>query len=109
MSEIWDNQYVRTGWQCPVCGKVNAPWMSQCTCDGHMGGVQYSDHTSPISITGHASYTARMCGTCDYADPVVYTSIPPKKRCRITGDYNNEGHICTVITEPKDPDARGAE
>ena len=22
------------GWQCPVCGKVNAPWMAQCTCDG---------------------------------------------------------------------------
>lgn len=22
-----------TGWQCPVCNKVHAPWISQCTCD----------------------------------------------------------------------------
>jgi len=23
---------VQQGWQCPVCGRVNAPWMAQCTC-----------------------------------------------------------------------------
>lgn len=22
------------GWVCPVCGKANAPWASQCTCEG---------------------------------------------------------------------------
>lgn len=24
------------GWQCPVCGKVNAPWVAQCPCDGKL-------------------------------------------------------------------------
>ena len=24
------------GWVCPVCGKVNAPWASQCTCNGKL-------------------------------------------------------------------------
>ena len=24
------------GWVCPVCGKVNAPWASQCTCKGEL-------------------------------------------------------------------------
>ena len=24
------------GWVCPVCGKVNAPWASQCTCKGKL-------------------------------------------------------------------------
>ena len=22
------------GWVCPICGKVNAPWLSQCPCAG---------------------------------------------------------------------------
>ena len=24
------------GWVCPVYGKVNAPWASQCTCKGKL-------------------------------------------------------------------------
>lgn len=24
------------GWVCPVCGKANAPWASQCTCKGKL-------------------------------------------------------------------------
>ena len=23
-----------TGWQCPVCSAVNAPWVMQCPCGG---------------------------------------------------------------------------
>lgn len=22
------------GWQCPVCGKILAPWLSECPCQG---------------------------------------------------------------------------
>ena len=25
---------IPTGWKCPVCGKVNAPWVQQCPCAG---------------------------------------------------------------------------
>lgn len=21
------------GWECPRCGRINAPWMNQCTCE----------------------------------------------------------------------------
>ena len=34
----WDYHSIQLGaqqgWQCPICGRVNAPWMAQCTCDG---------------------------------------------------------------------------
>ena len=25
--------YIPQGWQCPVCGKVNAPYVGQCLCN----------------------------------------------------------------------------
>lgn len=24
--------YPQQGWECPRCGKINAPWISQCNC-----------------------------------------------------------------------------
>ena len=23
---------IPTGWQCPLCGKIHAPWVSTCEC-----------------------------------------------------------------------------
>lgn len=28
----WNNPPAAQGWECPRCGRINAPWMSQCTC-----------------------------------------------------------------------------
>lgn len=25
-----------TGWVCPICGKVNAPWVPNCGCNGNV-------------------------------------------------------------------------
>lgn len=37
----WDEIYkyggYQTGWVCPICGKVNAPWMPCCSCNGKLG------------------------------------------------------------------------
>ena len=40
------------GWVCPVCGKVNAPWASQCTCNGKLQapyGPTYNTGTPSVS------------------------------------------------------------
>ena len=31
------SKIVARGWQCPVCGEVNAPFVTQCPCGGKVG------------------------------------------------------------------------
>ena len=42
------------GWVCPRCGRVNAPWVSQCSCDGN---IYIKINTQPISVPS-------ACATC---------------------------------------------
>ena len=51
------------GWVCPVCGKVNAPWASQCTCKGKLP-VFYE----PTCNTGTPSVS-----------PILDNSVTPKE------------------------------
>lgn len=30
------NTTASRGWQCPMCGKVHAPWVPDCRCDNHI-------------------------------------------------------------------------
>ena len=45
------------GWQCPVCGAVNAPWLSQCPCNGKVPthttttGTDYITYPYPYKDT----------------------------------------------------------
>lgn len=51
------------GWVCPVCGKVNAPWASQCTCKGKL--------PAPCEPT---------CNTGTPLDsPILANSVTPKE------------------------------
>ena len=52
VSEYPAPSYGQTGWICPKCGKVLAPWMSECDC--------YLKTTAPAgteSETGKAPFT----------------------------------------------------
>ena len=45
---------INYGWVCPRCGRVNAPWVSQCNCTG-----------SPfVKTSASSAYSASPCQTC---------------------------------------------
>lgn len=35
------------------------------------------------------------CGSCPYTDGLVYTSMPPKVKCTITGDFHEYSENCS--------------
>ena len=39
------DSYISQGWLCPRCGKINAPWMSQCNCSGKPIEITCGDYT----------------------------------------------------------------
>lgn len=47
------NEIISQGWQCPICKRVNAPWVNSCPCN---------------SITYHISTntTSLEFSTCDH-------------------------------------------
>ena len=61
------------GWVCPVCGKVNAPWASQCTCNGKLQAPY-----GPTCNTGTFSVS-----------PILATYLTPEEYQKAIEDYLN--------------------
>ena len=61
------------GWVCPVCGKANAPWASQCTCKGKLP-VPYETTCN----TGTSSVS-----------PILATHLTPEEYQKAIEDYLN--------------------
>lgn len=59
------------GWVCPVCGKANAPWASQCTCKGKLQAPY-----EPTYNTGTPSVS-----------PLLSNSVTPKEHQKAIEDY----------------------
>lgn len=34
------------GWECPRCGRINAPWVRQCDCSRDNWNITWTDNTS---------------------------------------------------------------
>lgn len=49
---------------------------------------------SPTDSDTAISYKPKRCGNCDKTDGVVYTSIPPKVKCTITGKFHCYDDVC---------------
>ena len=53
---------VRQGWECPKCGKVYAPWVSECSLCGRNEG--HTTWTSSDASTKWEVYNKVMCKNC---------------------------------------------
>lgn len=44
--DFYSDKFIQEGWVCPRCGRVNAPWLPNCSC-GSNETVVTTDNTSP--------------------------------------------------------------
>ena len=56
------------GWECPRCGRINAPWKSQCDCPGYNWNQPYYDEwwkkiTCTPGTTWQAPSSVCQCDT----------------------------------------------
>ena len=98
MSENGPEMVVRVpkGWQCPVCGRVYAPFMPMCShCGGVTVGVDIGKGDDMTVLTEWVD-VFRTCGKCggkmQWHKDIALTSLPAKweYRCKACGNVEYE-------------------
>lgn len=90
----WLKPRPQQGWECPRCGRINAPWVQQCSCSPNNWSITWtSDHidTDPdwwkhvtchddsVQLNGTTyGSCAPMAGGSDYYDTVTksWVNVP---------------------------------
>lgn len=108
----WDYHTIQLGaqqgWQCPVCGSVNAPWVAQCPCGGKVKSYTTTTTTDGTGKTLEykIDYGRPTTTTIDGTGKILKYKIdynrPPYTQVTSTGDqtiYTN--NPMTTATSPK--------
>ena len=82
----------QSGWQCPVCGRGNAPWVPSCDCHHMPGTVTCGPNPSTCGCGGAGALTG-MAG-------VVKTTLDVMRQTRAV--------LCVTALDPLLGDPRAA-
>ena len=98
---------IQQGWQCPVCKRVYAPWVSSCDKCGRdeaKNNTTFRAVTTPATINGNTTIgeiwvgTDRKCEKCGGDMQVdvscICTSNPPRQKYKCKKCGNIEYHVC---------------
>ena len=96
--QTYNHYKAEQGWECPRCGRINAPWVRQCDCRGN---YWYTTWTSDKSTTGDKPEWWRDYVTCGQADditknPNIYTvggsdyKVAPNTYVNVSGTQSNK-------------------
>ena len=66
--QTYNHYRAEQGWECPRCGRINAPWVRQCDCRGN---YWYATWTSDKSTTGDKPEWWKDYVTYMQADDVI--------------------------------------
>lgn len=71
---------VQYGWACPRCGKINAPWASQCQCAKQQCTITCTDTFSQAQCDSetfkiHPDSTTYQVGGSDYKEGNAYVNV----------------------------------
>lgn len=91
--QTYNHYKAEQGWECPRCGRINAPWVRQCDCSKNNWTITCDDlvyrpdwgwwkdyvKCNQADANGYATDTWSTAGGSDYWDPSShsYVNTPP--------------------------------
>ena len=94
---------VEQGWECPRCGRINAPWKSQCDCSGNNWTITCKPEWWKDYVT---------CGQADdiTKNPNIYTvggsdyKVAPNTYVNVNGTQSNKVEPNVTAWNSTNPD-----
>ena len=89
---------VAQGWECPRCGAINAPWISQCQCAKRQFTITCTDGLSQAQCDSetfkiHPDSTIYQVGGSDYKEGNTYVNVGGTQSNKV--DSNVTAWSCT--------------
>lgn len=100
------------GWQCPVCGKVNAPWVVECDCHRRASAITNGTSTGDVDWMHHESQTIsnneHIVGAIACAKREEYKKQDAEIKVGDEVEFGDDGHERGFIVTCICSDARPA-